>query len=279
MKNIIKWAVLLLAVLFISAGGVYWYLDGASFQEIKSPVAQNIEEIPSPPKPEKPVEEQFEAKILPKFEEMYKQNNDLVGWINVPNTMIDYPILQAEDNDYYLHRNFEKKKVFEGIPFMDFRNVLGPELHDNTLIYGHNMGVKGTIFTELMRYQNIDFYKKSPVINVDTLYDEGQWKVIAAYEANTEPQFGEVFEYYNFVVAETQEDLDWYLDEIKKRSFYTTDVDVELGDKLVTLQTCVNDKYETKLVVVARRVREGESAAVDVEKAVTNPNRLLPRAK
>lgn len=273
MRTFIKWVSLCALILVLSAGGTYWYFS----KDI--PVPQKIEEIEEPTMPKQEQEEPHEQTILPKFEELYKKNNDLVGWINVPNTMIDYPILQAEDNEFYLHRNFEKKEIFEGIPFMDYRNVLGPELHDNTLIYGHNMGLKGTIFTELMRYQNIDFYKKSPVINVDTLYQEGLWKVIAVYEANTEPQFGEVFEYYNFVEAQTQEDLDWYLDEIKKRSFYTTDVDVKLGDKLVSLQTCVNDKYETKFVVVARLLREGETKEVDVQNAKENPHRLLPRQK
>ena len=133
------------------------------------------------------------------------------------------------------------------------------------------------MFTELMRYTNIDFYKKAPIINFDTVYRKSQWKIIAVAEANTDPRYGEVFQYFNFLKAKDQESLDWYLEEIGKRSYYSTDVDVELGDKLLTLQTCTNDQYDTKLIVVARRVRPGEEAQVDVNKAALNPNRVLPR--
>lgn len=267
--------ILVLGVL-IFVLGIGWYLN----RKVETAV-EEIQETQQEQTTEPEIEPQDELiisdTILPKFEEYYAQNDDLVGWIKVPNTLIDYPIVQAEDNDFYLHRDFEKNYLFDGIPFMDFRNILKPDLYDNTLIYGHNMGLKGTMFTELMRYKNIDFYKKSPLIQMDTLYHESQWKVIAVYEANTEPQYGEVFEYYNFVLAENEAEFQAHLDEIYKRSYYTTGVDVQYGDKLITLQTCLNDKYDTKLIVTARRVRPGESLEVDVNAATINENRVLPR--
>lgn len=268
-------AILVLGVL-IFVLGIGWYLN----RKVETAV-EEIQETQQEQTTEPEIEPQDELiisdTILPKFEEYYAQNDDLVGWIKVPNTLIDYPIVQAEDNDFYLHRDFEKNYLFDGIPFMDFRNILKPDLYDNTLIYGHNMGLKGTMFTELMRYKNIDFYKKSPLIQMDTLYHESQWKVIAVYEANTEPQYGEVFEYYNFVLAQNEAEFQAHLDEIYKRSYYTTGVDVQYGDKLITLQTCLNDKYDTKLIVTARRVRPGESLEVDVNAATINENRVLPR--
>lgn len=274
-----------LAAVIIGAGilaGSY-YLYKADFFDQKAQVEElpPVEE-PKEPEIEKPqepeiVEEPKYDTILPKYEQKYMENQDLIGWINVPNTKIDYPVMQSEDNDYYLHRDFDKNYLFDGIPYMDFRNKFQPDLYDNSLIYGHNMGRKGNMFSELMRYTNIDFYKKAPVINFDTIYRESQWKVIAVAEANTDPRYGQVFQYYNFLIAKKQETLDWYLNEIRQRSYYSTDVDVELGDKLLTLQTCTNDKYETKLIVVARRVRPGEDPNVDVSKAIVNDNRVLPR--
>ncbi len=268
-------AILVLGVL-IFVIGIGWYLNRkveTAVEEIQETQQEQIAEPEIEPQDELIISDT----ILPKFEEYYAQNDDLVGWIKVPNTLIDYPIVQAEDNDFYLHRDFEKNYLFDGIPFMDFRNILKPDLYDNTLIYGHNMGLKGTMFTELMRYKNIDFYKKSPLIQMDTLYHESQWKVIAVYEANTEPQYGEVFEYYNFVLAQNEAEFQAHLDEIYKRSYYTTGVDVQYGDNLITLQTCLNDKYDTKLIVTARRVRPGESLEVDVNAATINENRVLPR--
>lgn len=252
------------------------YLQERKLAEQTQELAESEEESAEEQEPEE-LKHVISDTILPQFEEYYAQNDDIVGWISVPNTAISYPVMQSEDNDYYLHRNFEEQYIFDGIPFMDFRNVITPELYDNTLIYGHNMGLKGNMFTELMRYQKLDFYKKSPVIRFDTLYRESQWKIIAVFEANTEEQFGEVFEYYNFLLAEKEEDFQNYLDEIYKRSYYHPFVDVEYGDKLLSVQTCLNDKYETKVVVVARMLRPGESPEVDVNSAKLNENRLLPR--
>ena len=76
----------------------------------------------------------------------------------IPKTNIDYPVMQSDDNDYYLHRDYDENYDFDGLPFLDFRNPFQEELYDNSIIYGHNMGRKGTMFTELMRYTNIDFY-------------------------------------------------------------------------------------------------------------------------
>ena len=277
-KKILLLLVLILGLAALGGAAYYWDpldLFGKEIvmeEEPPPPIEEEEEELPPVEEPEPTYDT-----LLPKYEEAYNQNNDLVGWIHVPETNIDYPVMQSNDNDYYLHRDFDKKYLFDGIPFMDYRNTWKEDLHDNTLIYGHNMGRKGNMFTELMRYTNIEFYKKAPVLHFDTIYREAEWKVIAVAEANTERQYGPDFEYYNFVVAKDQSKLDWYLDEIYSRSYYHTDVDVVLGDKLLTLQTCTNDKYDTKLIVVARRVRPGESAQVDVSKAVLNPNRVLPR--
>ena len=255
-----------------------WLYFGHFTEEPLDPLPPVEEAEEEAPAKVEPVEENpMSDTILPKFEEYYAENPDIVGWISVPNTALSYPVMQSDDNDYYLHRNFEKKYLFDGIPFMDFRNVIKPELYDNTLIYGHNMGLKGNMFIELMRYQKIDFYKKSPVIQFDTLYQENQWRVIAVLEANTEPQYGEVFEYYNFLSAEDESEFQEYLNEIYKRSYYFTFADVKYGDKLLTLQTCLNDKYDTKLVVVARKLRPGESAEVDVDKAKVNEYRIPTR--
>lgn len=274
-----NWKMGLLVLLIFALLGTFLLYKGGYFQKEEAIIQQELQEEEE----EFPVEELIEPeeetydRILPQYEEKYGENEDLVGWIRIDNTNIDYPVMQASDNDYYLHRDFEENYFFDGLPFLDFRNLYEGDLHDNSLIYGHNMGRKGTMFTELMRYTNIDFYKKAPLIEFDTIYRPYLWKVIAVAEANTDPRYGEVFEYYNYIKAKDESQLDWYLEELRQRSYYHTDVDVEMGDKLLTLQTCTNDKYDTKLIVVARMLRPGESSEVDVDKAEVNPNRVLPR--
>ena len=277
-----SWLIILLTLLVLLGSGGVYYLYQAGYIGVEKEQMQEVEPEEEPPVIQEPkapeiVEEPTYDTILPEYEEKYNENQDLVGWINIPKTNIDYPVMQSDDNDYYLHRDYDENYDFDGLPFLDFRNPFQEELYDNSIIYGHNMGRKGTMFTELMRYTNIDFYKKAPIINFDTIYRKSQWKIIAVAEANTDPRYGEVFQYFNFLKAKDQESLDWYLEEIGKRSYYSTDVDVELGDKLLTLQTCTNDQYDTKLIVVARRIRPGEEAQVDVNKVALNPHRVLPR--
>ena len=211
---------------------------------------------------------------LKKFGAAYEVNNEIVGWITIPNTNINLPVLQHDDNDYYLNHNFEGEADTNGVPFMDFRNNV-EELDNNTLIYGHNWE-SGQMFHSLLLYEDVEFYKENPVITFDTVYEESQWKVIACFEANTDPAIGEVFNYWNFIRTDDPERMQWYIDEVQARSFFTTTVDVTTDDKLLTIQTCANDRYNTKVCLVARKVRPGESAEVDTEGAAENPDRVKP---
>jgi len=158
---------------------------------------------------------------------------------------------------------------------MDFRNEITPELNTNTLIYGHNWN-SGAMFHSLLEYRDLEFYKTTPIITFDTVYEESQWKVISCFEATTDSSIGEVFNYFNFVRTKNEERIQWYIDEITARSFFLTTVDVNTSDQFLTIQTCANDRYNTKVCIVARKVRPGESAEVDVENAVVNENRIRP---
>ena len=226
---------------------------------------------------QKPSEEQVSTLpegYLDKFAAAYEVNPEIAGWINIPNTNMNLPVLQHEDNDYYLDHNFEGDYDPNGAPFMDFRNN-ARELDDNTLIYGHNWE-SGQMFHSLLLYEDVEFYKQNPVITFDTVYEESQWKVISCLEANTDANIGEVFNYWNFIRTDDPEKMQWYIDEVLARSFFTTTVDVNTDDKLLTIQTCANDRYNTKVCLVARKVRPGESAEVDVEGAAANPDRVKP---
>ena len=100
--------------------------------------------------------------------------------------------------------------------------------------------------------------------------------MISCFEATTDSSIGEVFNYFNFVRTKNEERIQWYIDEITARSFFLTTVDVNTSDQFLTIQTCANDRYNTKVCIVARKVRPGESAEVDVENAVVNENRIRP---
>ena len=103
----------------------------------------------------------------PDYSSVVKVNTDTVGWVKVPNTNIDYPVVQFSNNDYYLNHDFDKKYNYRGAIFMDYRNN-PTEFDANTIIYGHNCYDK-TMFSELDQYEKIDFYKKTPVFEYNSL--------------------------------------------------------------------------------------------------------------
>lgn len=214
---------------------------------------------------------------LPQYAALYELNEDIAGWITIPDTNVNLPVVKCDNNDFYLNHNINQEYDINGLPFMDFRNKLEPGVFSsNTLIYGHNM-TSGMIFRDLVYYKDPEYYKAHPFVTFDTVYDEQQWVIFSCFEANTESHIGKVFQYFNFVNSENPERIQWYIDEVRDRSYFDSAVDVSIEDKFLTLQTCANDAYETKVCVVARRLREGESPEdFDFTGTVVNPDRVRP---
>jgi SrtB family sortase len=218
-----------------------------------------------------------EHEILPEYRALYSENNDMVGYIRIGGTDIDYAVVQIDNNEFYLNNNFSKEPDMTGWIFADYRNRFNSgELSDNTILFGHNI-VNGKRFTGLTAYYVsaaggcFDFYRENPVIQFDTLYNKYEWKIFAVGLFNTQPELGEVFEYWSTMEFAGKNEFYSYISEINKRSVLTNrDVDVEYGDKLLTLSTCYwvsGPETDTKLVVFARQVRVGESSEVDVDSA------------
>lgn len=215
--------------------------------------------------------------ILPEFALLYANNQDVVGWITVPDTLVDYPIARAEDNAYYMNHDYYKNKTRYGVPFMDYDCSAQP-LGANTVIYGHHMN-NGTVFGGLDNYRTLEGYQKRPVISFNTIYERHQWKVIGAFVTNADPADDNDYA-FNYRVKNFADEADFngYLQGVKERSLFNTNVDVTYGDKLLTLQTCGHDFHEARLVVVARMVRPGEDETVDTSAATENQNPRFPQA-
>lgn len=216
---------------------------------------------------------------LKKFASLYAKNPEIKGWIKINNSRVNHPVMQTNNNNYYLSHDFDKKNNRYGEPFADYRCTIGPadQLNTNTIIYGHNSTL-GRLFSDVKKYKELSFYKSSPVINFDTVYEETEWKVFAVFVTNGSDDGGYFFQYHNFIQAQSEEHFDWFIRQVKRRSLINTTVDVEYGDKLLTLSTCSEraDLEDGRVVVVARRVRDGESSTVDTAGAVKNPQPLYP---
>ncbi len=202
-------------------------------------------------------------------------NSDIKGWIKIENTPINYPVLQSQniDSTYYLHRNYKKNSSSFGSIFLDsLCDISKPS--KNLILYGHNMR-DGSMFGNLLKYDNLDFYKERPVIMFDTLDGQGDWKIISVFKTNTLKEQGELFNYLMIDFSSDKDFLD-FVYNVRIRSLIDTPVDIGKNDQLIILSTCSYELNDFRTVVVARKVREGESAAVEVKNAKMNENPLMP---
>ena len=219
-------------------------------------------------------EERLEDGALASFQTIRELNSDVVGWINISNTLIDYPVVQTKDNSYYLRHNINKEYNSSGCPFLDYRNNVKPDSGArNLIIYGHHRR-NGTMFAQLKKYNDVDFYKENPVIRFDTIYNRSEWIIFSNFRATTTWASGTPF---NYIQTDFKDDAEFlkFVDELKKRSLITTPVDVRADDKILLLSTCSYEKSHWRMVIAARRVRDDESK-IDVSKAYKATNPLMP---
>ncbi len=219
----------------------------------------------------------FPQGMNPAFSDLYAINSDFAGWVSIPEMDINYAVVQAEDNDKYLRRDIYGKYTSYGVPFFDYQNNLYT-LSQNTVIYGHNMRHDDKIFGTLERYRDIEAFKKSPLIGMSTLYGDYTFKIYAVFISNsrTADDNGNFFNY--IFINESKENFRNYIAELDKRKLYTTGVDINENDKILTLSTCCYDFNDARLVVVGRLMRANESPSVDTSLARVNENPKFPQA-
>ena len=206
-----------------------------------------------------------------KFSGLYQINEDVAGWLSIPGTSLDYPVVQGDDNLYYHRLSFEGDYSLYGVPFVDC-NVDLKAPSTNTIIYGHNIKNDDQMFNSLIHYWDPNYFIENPVIDFHTVYGDRQYKIFAAFVANVNPEHGPVFNYHTFIDANDLADIQEYIYNVQARSVLNTGVDVLPSDELLTLSTCTYEFENARFVVVARRLRGGESTEVDpslVSKAST----------
>ena len=216
--------------------------------------------------------ETSESGMLSKFVELYAKNNDLVGWIDIPNTEMSFPVLQTDDNSFYLTHDFNKNESKAGAIFADYRfKITQTQRPDDIVLYGHNMK-SGQFFHPLLQYKQIDYFKEHPIIEFDSLYSEDKYRVFACFitGGSVEMDDGNFFNYHSTQEFKDEQEFDDYYEEVMKRTYFNTDVDVEYGDELLTLSTCSYEYNDARTVVVARKLRDNESEDIDTSKIAKN---------
>ncbi len=248
--------------------------------ELAALIQTTVENVDSDPWEEiyqKHPDVNFPSGMNPSFSELYAINSDFAGWVSIPEMSINYSVVQADNNDDYLRRDFYGNSTKYGVPFFDYRNSM-TSLDRNTIIYGHNMRQDDKIFGTLEQYRTVDGFKKAPLIGMSTLYGDYTFKIYAVFISNSREQDnnGDIFNY--IFTNTTDESFLKYIEEVDKRKLYSTGVDINASDKILTLSTCCYDFTDARLVVVGRLMRSGESPAVDTSLASENPSPKFPQA-
>ena len=223
--------------------------------------------------------EKNEQGILKKLEEMHSKNEDLIGWVEIDGTDVSYPVMQGDDNAFYLKHNYNKEESKAGSIFADYRGIITKDEHpDNYVLYGHDMK-SGEFFEPLAGYKKIDFFKEHQMVVFDTLYEEAQWEVFACFltGGNSSQDDGNFFNYYSTQYFNSESEFNEFYDEVMKRTYFNTDVDVNYGDELLTLSTCSREYWNSRFVIVARKVSEGDDSTTDASSVVVNEDKYMPK--
>jgi sortase B len=214
---------------------------------------------------------------LLQFKELLAVNEDVKGWINIPESNIDYVVMQSgkEDPEFYLNRDIEKLELKAGSLFLDAKCSI-EDNSQNLTIHGHNMTSTDNMFHYLIKYKELEYYKKRPVFTFDTIYQTGQWKIFAVFITNGGSEKEELFRYTRPSFNDSGDFLN-YVYQLRIRSMYHIDtVDINENDQLLTLSTCSYEVKNYRTVIVARKVREGEDPTVEVASVTINPEPLYP---
>jgi SrtB family sortase len=294
-KSIVLGATAVFAVCLVSVMIYISKPPAAALSETEATSPKIITETTSaPPVTEPEVTTTTRAPLVmntDRYEELIAENPDTAGWLKVSN-IVDQVVLQAEDNGKYLDKDFDLNYNIGGSVYIDYRSVVNDypdKMADNIVVYGHNQK-DGTAFGKLKNYKitranpkNLAYYKENPTFEFSNLYETYTYKIVAVFVIEVDPRDnpkGEIFDYHNYikfnnVKQEPYTYANWE-EQILSHSAITTGVDIEKGDKFVTLSTCSNEFEPSRLVIIGRQVRDGESAEVDTSKAELNPDAIEP---
>ena len=192
------------------------------------------------------------------YMDSFLANDHMVGWLKIEDTVIDYPVMWTPwDENYYLYKNFEGGEDKNGSLILDTDSSLNP-LTTNLIIHGHNMR-SGAMFGNLTDYESKDYYEDHKQIILYTEECQRNYEIIAVFRSQVYKKSDDVFKFYKFFQADTQEEFDDFYQNIKELSAYDTGVTAQFGDRFITLSTCVYHVTNGRFVVVAKEIEPGET--------------------
>lgn len=190
--------------------------------------------------------------LMEEVKELQKENEDVKAWIKINDTNINYPVVQANDNDYYLYRNYKKENSNYGSIFIDSNsNIENP--NSNIIMYGHNMK-DGSMFKDLLKYADEEYYNNHKYIEFVTNTSSSTYEIIAVFKSRIfYKNEKNVFRYYQCTNLNNEQDYNYYVNNCKELSLYDTGVNAEYGEQIITLITCEYSSENGRMVVIAKK--------------------------
>lgn len=264
-KTIINILMVICLLVAVGSGGylVYYYYTSNKhendFENLREKIVEeeeNEEDQDKEPEPKMVMVDGI--MVQKKFEQLYRDNRDFVGWVTIADTHVDYPVMytpnDTENGEYYIHRDYDRQYSAAGLPFIDGNcKIKSPT--DNVILYGHNMNA-GTMFHDILQYADTEFYNAHKTFTFDTIYEDGTYEVVAAFYGQILPDSSTAFKYYEFVNAGNEEEFLDFVNNVKAMSVINTGVEVQYGDKLVTLSTCAYHVKDGRFAVIGKKLSE-----------------------
>ncbi|MBR5164427.1 MAG: class B sortase [Ruminococcus sp.] len=239
---------------------------------------------------EKPVDDKY-YDLLPGAKKLLDINPEVVGYMTIPtidgDPIVALPVVQAEDNSKYLDINFKGENSRAGALFLDWRNSfdkvedhrLVEKNSDNLIVYGHNMADE-SMFGALKYYRRYEnYYESHPIIEFNSNYEQYTYKIFSFFLLDAEDDSDTEYDCWNTLNFDDEEEFYDFVNEAKRRTLRTNDVDVKYGDQILTISTCNTDVIGNdrgRLILMARRVRAGEDLYSGTKGSKANPNIKWP---
>lgn len=217
--------------------------DPTSPQENRIPEDDPVSDIPTNPSEDAP--------ILPEYAPLLEMNSDIVGWIQIEDTKINYPVMQSPNEpDFYINHNFDRQYSARGCIYAEEAcDIAKPS--DNITLYGHHMN-DGSMFASLKNYLSESYWEEHRYVFFDTLTEQHTYEVFAVFTTTATVTKG--FPYHNFIDAKDEKAFNDFITGCTSRAFYDTGIVPEYGDKIICLSTCEYSQHNGRLVVCAVRI-------------------------
>ena len=177
---------------------------------------------------------------------------DVIGWIEIENTDINFPVVQGTDNNFYMKHNYKKQSSKNGAIFLD-KDAILDSVNSNLLIYGHNMK-NNTMFQHLLKYKDKSYFLEHPNIRFTTSKEDSIYEIFSVFESRVYYKSEKnVFRYYYFINAKNEQEYNSYVQNAINASLYDTGKTATYGEQLMTLSTCAYHVKDGRFVVVAKK--------------------------